>query len=121
MRSPRMATASAWGSRGSPVSTRPTRTRSACNETGSIRRGQWLRFLELHLGAAAGRRTATRLVAQDLGPTGIADIPLSELGHKRLLHFTNCKTGSVRAAASRPCSDGQKIHNLLISLSFVAV
>src|SRR5439155_6196895 len=60
---------------------RPARSRAARREC-SVGRRERLRLLDLHLVIAARDAARPRLVAEDLGPTGVAEVALAELrGH----------------------------------------
>src|SRR5437773_5553611 len=73
-RPPRSPARRAGGGRGS----RPARSRAASRDD-SVGGRQRLRFLDLHLVVAARDAARPRLVAQDLGTAGVAQVALAEL------------------------------------------
>src|SRR5207302_9109212 len=81
----RATSAPARRPRGSPArragarrGSRPARSRASSRDD-SVGGGERLRLLDLHLVVAARDAARPRLVAQDLGPAGIAQVALTEL------------------------------------------
>src|SRR2546430_6126454 len=79
---------------------RPARSRRASRQR-SVGGRKRLRFLQLHLVTAAREAALTRLVAEDLRPASVAEVPLAELHRHAAPVPESGSTGKLTRAAAR--------------------